>query len=212
MTEITRIRVMVVDDHDIVRNGLVNMLSTFDEFELVAEAANGEDAIRHCEAQAIDIILMDLVMPVMDGIAAIEHIHAAYPDIQIIALTTFEEEELVQDALQAGVISYLLKNVSIDVLSAAIRDAYQGKGTLAPEVTQVLIGAATRPPAPGHDLTTREREVLALLVDGLSNQHIAETLTISHSTVKNHVSNVLAKLNASNRAEAVSLALKHKIV
>ena len=212
MSETTIIRVMVVDDHDIVRHGLINMLATFDDFELAGEAAHGEAALYLCQSQDVDVILMDLVMPVMDGITAIERIHADYPDIQIIALTTFKEDKLVQGALQAGAISYLLKNVSIDDLSAAIRQAYEGKSVLAPEAAQVLISAATQPPAPGYDLTEREREVLRLLIEGLSNQEIGDQLVISHSTVKNHVSNILSKLNAANRAEAVALALKNQIV
>jgi NarL family two-component system response regulator LiaR len=212
MSQTAVIRVMIVDDHDIVRSGLANMLDAFDDLILAAEAASGDEAIRLCDVHGIDVILMDLVMPGMDGITSIAHIRAAYPDIQIIALTTFKEEELVQGALQAGAISYLLKNVSIDELSTAIREAYRGRSVLAPEATQVLISAATQPPSPGHDLTEREREVLTLLVEGLSNQEIGDRLVISHSTVKNHVSNILSKLNAANRAEAVALALKNDLV
>lgn len=212
MSGTTAIRVMVVDDHDMVRNGLINMLAAFEDFVLVAEASNGDAAVRLCQSHDVDVILMDLVMPVMDGIAATQRIHADHPEIQIIALTTFEEDHLVQGALQAGAISYLLKNISIDELSAAIRKAHEGKSVLAPEATQVLISAATRPPVPGHDLTEREREVLRLLVEGLSNQEISDRLVISQSTVKNHVSSVLAKLGAANRAEAVALALKNKLV
>jgi len=211
MSNTTAIRVMVVDDHDMVRNGLINMLAAFEDFVLVAEAPNGDAAVRLCQSHEVDVILMDLVMPVMDGITATQRIHADHPEIQIIALTTFEEDHLVQGALQAGAISYLLKNISIDELSAAIRKAHEGKSVLAPEATQVLISAATRPPVPGHDLTEREREVLKLLVEGLSNQEISDRLVISQSTVKNHVSSVLAKLGAANRAEAVALALKNKL-
>lgn len=208
----SEIRIMIVDDHDLLRGGLINMLDAFDDLVLVAEATNGSEAIQLCKEQAIDVILMDLEMPVMDGITAIEHIHAEYPDIRIIALTTFKDKNLVQGALQAGAISYLLKNVSIDDLSQAIREAYEGQSVLAPEATQVLISTTTQPPIPGEALTEREQEVLELLVDGLSNQEIANKLSISHSTVKNHVSSVLSKLNANNRAEAVALALKNNLV
>ncbi len=193
------IRVMIVDDHDIVRGGLVNMMDAFDDLSLVGEASNGEEALRLCETLQPDVILMDLVMPVMNGVTATQHIHATYPDVRIVVLTTYKEEELVQGALQAGAMSYLLKNVSIDELAAAIRNAYAGRATLAPEATQALISAATRPPQAGHDLTEREREVLTLIVKGSSNREIADQLVISHSTVKNH-------------AEAVALALQNKLV
>jgi NarL family two-component system response regulator LiaR len=206
------IRVLIVDDHDIVRRGLGNMLDTFDDFELIGEASGGEQAIQMCQTLQPDVVLMDLVMPRMNGVTATERIHAAHPDIRIVVLTTFQEENLVQGALEAGAISYLLKNVSIDELAFAIRNAYEGRATLAPEAAQVLISVATRPLQIGHDLTEREREVLALIVEGLSNREIADHLTISHSTVKNHVSNILSKLNVANRAEAVATALQNKLV
>ncbi len=206
------VRVLIVDDHDIVRRGLVNMLDAFDDLELVGEASGGEQALQMCDTLTPDVILMDLVMPHMNGVTATERIHTMYPDIRIVVLTTFQEENLVQGALEAGAISYLLKNVSIDELANAIRNAYEGRATLAPEAAQVLISAATRPRQVGHDLTEREREVLALIVEGLSNREIADHLTISHSTVKNHVSNILSKLNASNRAEAVATALQNNLV
>jgi NarL family two-component system response regulator LiaR len=155
---------------------------------------------------------MDLVMPGMDGAEATQAIRTQYPDVQVIALTSFKEEELVQNVLQAGAIGYLLKNVSADELADAIRAAHAGQPTLAPEAAQALIQATRRPPVPGFDLTEREFEVLGLMVDGLSNPDIAEKLVVSRSTVKFHVSSILSKLGVSSRTEAVSLALKQKLV
>ena len=212
MNETELIRVMVVDDHDMVRSGLEALLETCDDLVLVGEAADGYEAIRQCENLQPDVILMDLVMPRLDGVAATQSIRERHPQVQIIALTNYMDKKLVQDALEAGAISYLLKNVSIDELSEAIRAANAGKPTLAPEATQILIKAATQPPTPGHDITNREMEVLALMVEGLNNREIAEKLTISVSTVKNHVSSVLGKLGVSNRVEAVALAVEHNLI
>ena len=207
-----KIQVMIVDDHDMVRNGLEVMLSAHDDIEYVAEARSGEEAIRLCAQHQPDVVLMDLVMPNMNGVEATRALKETCPETQIVVLTSFKEKALVQDALQAGAISYLLKDVSIDELAAAIRDAYRGRSTLAREATEALIKAATEPPPLGHDLTARELEVLALLVEGMSNRDIGEHLTISRSTVKHHVSSILAKLQAHSRAEATALAVQHHLV
>ena len=155
---------------------------------------------------------MDMVMPDMDGVTATRLIRQQFPTVQVIALTSFKEEGLVQSALQAGAIGYLLKDISADELARAIRAAHTGQTTLAPEVTQGLIHAATRPPVLGTDLTEREREVLALLVAGLNNTEIAEKLVVSPSTIKSHVSNILAKLDVTSRTEAAALAVRHHLV
>jgi len=212
MTEPNRIRVLIVDDHAVVRSGLAAFLLAYDDLELVGEAASGEEAVRLCERARPDVVLMDLVMPGMDGVATTRAIRQRCPQVQVIALTSFREEELVRGALQAGAISYLLKNVSADELADAIRKAHAGRPTLAPEAAQVLIQATRKPPTPGHDLTPREQEVLALMVQGLRNPEIAERLVVSRSTVKFHVSSILSKLGVASRTEAVALALQHRLV
>ncbi len=206
------IRVVIVDDHPVVRNGLAAFLLAYDDLELAGEAASGAEAVERCTQLCPDVVLMDLVMPGMDGVAAIAAIRQRFPQIQIIALTSFHQEDLVQQALQAGAIGYLLKNTTADVLANAIRAAHAGRPTLAPEATQALIQAATHPPAPGHDLTAREREVLALMAQGLSNPEIAQRLVISRSTVNYHISSILAKLGVTSRTEAVALAVQHHLV
>jgi NarL family two-component system response regulator LiaR len=206
------IRVVIVDDHPMVRSGLNALLSVFDDFEMVGEASNGAEAMRVCARVKPDVVLMDLVMPEMDGAAATHAIREKDPHIQVIALTSFKEDDLVQNALKAGAIGYLLKNIGADELASAIRAAYAGRPTLAPEATQALIHATTKPPAIGNDLTEREREVLTLMVDGLSNHDIAGKLYVSQSTVKFHVSSILSKLAVTNRTEAVALAVKQKLI
>lgn len=206
------IRVMIVDDHLMVRDGLKVFLSTYDDLEVVAEADDGGQAVQLCPQVQPDVVLMDVLMPNMDGPTATTLIRASYPDIQVIALTSFAEEDLVQQALQSGAIGYLLKDVRADKLADAIRAAHQGRSTIDAAAAQVLVQSARQPPQLGQDLTAREREVLALLVNGMTNKEIAEELTLSMGTVRLHVSNILSKLGASNRTEAATLALQHKLI
>jgi len=212
MNSLQTIRVVLVDDHNVVRSGLATFLRAFDDLELVGEAKNGYEAVKLCREKQPDVVLMDLMMPEMDGIAATQAILADYPEIKIIAMTSFEEEELVQGVLAAGAISYLIKNVTSDELAKAIRDAVSGKPTLSPEAARVLIQATRPTKQPLFDLTEREQEVLNLVVQGQSNQQIADTLVISVATVKAHISSILSKLQVSSRAEAIAYAIKNKLV
>jgi NarL family two-component system response regulator LiaR len=205
------IRVMLVDDHNVVRSGLATFLKAFDDLELVGEAKNGLEAVQICQARKPDVILMDLMMPEMDGIAATRAILADHPDIKVIAMTSFEEEELVHGVLATGAISYLLKNVTADELAKAIRDAASGKSTLSPEAARALINATRPKKQPLVDLTERELEVFKLVVQGHSNQQIADAMVISVATVKAHISNILSKLQVSSRAEAIAFAIKNKL-
>jgi NarL family two-component system response regulator LiaR len=207
-----KIRVMLVDDHNVVRSGLATFLKAYDDLELVGEARNGLEAVNLCRQEKPDVILMDLMMPEMDGIAATRAILADYPEIKIIAMTSFEDEQLVQGVLAAGAISYLLKNVTSDELAKAIREAVSGRSTLSPEAARVLVQATRPTKQPVYDLTEREMEVLNLVVQGQSNQQIAEALVISLATVKAHISSILSKLQVSSRSEASAYAIKHKIV
>lgn len=208
------IRVMIVDDHDMVRRGLAAFLNVKPDLQLVGEARDGKEALSKVDACDPHVILMDLVMPVMDGASATRKIRTNYPDIQVIALTSFQEKELIREALQAGAISYLLKNVSVDDLASAIRAARAGQSTLAPEVVQALLSSGSGVPQTRQDfgLTKRELEVLELLVQGLNNREIAEKLVVSRATAKAHVSHILNKMDASNRAEAIVLALRNDLV
>jgi NarL family two-component system response regulator LiaR len=213
MTETRRIRVLIVDDHAMLRRGLRFFLRGFDDLELVGEAATSKEAIELCGETEPDVVLMDMVMPEEDGAEATRIIRERHPGTQVIALTSFQEEDLIERALQAGAIGYLLKNVAADELAQAIRAARAGRSTLAPEATEVLIQATRkRANQPDYGLTEREREVLALMVEGLSNAEIAGRLVISIATVKFHVRGILSKLGVGSRTEAVSLAWQQELV
>jgi NarL family two-component system response regulator LiaR len=206
------IRVMLVDDYMMVRRGLATFLKVFDDMQLAGEAESGEEAIQMCAEVLPDVILMDMIMSGMDGATATRAIRQQFPKVQVIALTSFKQGELIKNALEAGAIGYLLKDVSADELARAIRAAHAGRATLSPEAAQVLVEAANQPPAPGIDLTEREREVLKLMIEGLNNTQIAGRLSVSPSTIKSHVSNILSKLGVSSRTEAVTSAIRNSIV
>ncbi len=207
-----KIRVVVVDDHEMVRRGLSSFLKSFDDLELVGEARNGREAIDVCLDVKPDVVLMDLMMAVMDGVTAIRLLRERMPEIRIIALTSASETDVVTAALQAGALSYLQKDVNLDQLVGAVRAAARGERILSAEATQALINAATRPTVSSYNLTEREREVLQYVVAGLTNAEIADRMYISRSTVKFHVSSLLAKLNVATRAEAITVALKAGLV
>ena len=204
---------MIVDDQPVVRSGLSAFLLAFDDLEYVGEAAGGAQAVERCLQYQPDVILMDLVMPDVDGAEATRRIKESCPRVQVIALTSYREDDLVQGALRAGALSYLLKNVSADELADAIRAAFAGRPTLAPEAAEVLIKATTTAAGPKQEgLTSRELEILQMMVSGESNPEIAERLVVSRSTIKFHVSNILMKLGATTRTEAVAIALQKGLV
>ncbi len=205
------IRVMIVDDQHVVRRGLSLLIAGFDDMVLAAEASGGAEAVDLCASAKPDIVLMDMVMPGMDGVAATRAILELYPDIRVVALTSFIERELVQDALRAGVVGYLLKDASVDELAQAIRSAYLGRPVVAWKATQALVESQPSP-APADALTGREREVLSLMVEGLTNRQIAKRLEISPYTVNAHIRSIFSKLGVSSRAEAVSYAIQTGLI
>lgn len=212
MTDAKRIRVLLADDHDMVRRGLAVFLQAFPDMQLVGEAADGFEAIEQCEQVRPDVVLMDVMMPGMDGIEATRRIRAQYPAIQVLMLSSSQDEDLIKSAIQAGAIGYVLKDISTNEMAEALRNAYRGQSTLSPAATQALVAATARPPEPEYHLTEREQELLRLLVDGLSNSEIADQLTISLSTVKFHISSILNKLGVGSRTEAAVLALEKHLV
>jgi NarL family two-component system response regulator LiaR len=211
MSTSPKIRVMIVDDHAVVRSGLSAFLSVQPDLEMVGEAENGDEAVLRAGLMLPDVVLMDLLMPGTDGVAATRQIRKQYPQIEVIVLTSFQDDALVQGAMQAGARGYLMKNVSARELAAAIRAARQGKMTLSPEAAQALV-AASQQAAAVDELTEREREVLKLMVESLNNAEIAERLVVSLSTVKYHISNILMKLGVDNRVAAVTAAIQKKLV
>ena len=212
MNEQKPIRVMIVDDHRIVRDGLNMLLSIYDDLVVVADVGDGEKAIQLCARVEPDVILMDIEMPNMDGPTATARIHELYPNIKIVALTSFLEVDLIQKMLKSGADGYLLKDVSAEELAEAIRASYQGRSMIDSTAAKILAQTLRQPLPLGHDLTEREREVLALLITGKTNKEIADELIISPMTVRGYVSNILSKLGASNRTEATALAIENKLI
>lgn len=205
-------RIGIVNDSVMATEVLRRIVGSCPDHQLLWLAANGAEAVSRCQEALPDLVLMDLMMPVMDGVEAIKGIKKRWPEIRVIALTSFKEKELVEGALKAGATGYLLKNVSAAELTDAIRAAMNNQPSLSPEAAQVLISRVTDPVDEGFGLTQREMEILALMVEGLPNNGIAEKLIVSRSTVKFHVSNVLSKLGVSSRTEAVTVALKQHLV
>jgi NarL family two-component system response regulator LiaR len=208
-----KIRVLIVDDHGVVRQGLRTYLELLDDIEIVGEAENGVEAVEQVGQHQPDIVLMDLVMPEMDGVAATRRTLAINPKTKVIVLTSFAEDDLVFPALEAGAAGYLLKDVDPAELHQAIQAVHSGEVQLHPEVTRKLIHRVTTPQIESDsaldDLTPRELEVLALIAQGQSNREIARTLSISEKTVKTHVGNILSKLQLSDRTQAAIYAYKH---
>lgn len=205
------IKILLVDDHAVVRSGLAKFLMINKELELVGEACDGAEAVQLVGLRRPDVVLMDLMMPEVDGITATRQIHQQFPQVRVIALTSFAEQNLVQGALQAGAIGYLQKNVNSKELGNAIRSAYEGRMTLSPEAAQVLAQSVAQPQIHGEQLTEREREVLQCMAEGLNNNEIAEKLVVSIGTVKFHISNIFRKLGVDSRVEAVKLAIEQKL-
>ncbi len=207
----SRIRVFIVDDHPMVRTGLAAAIGAQADLELVGEAGDGREALGLIPALQPDVVLMDISMPHLDGISAMSRLRQTMPSTRFLMLTSSGEPIEVRRAMAAGANGYLLKNASAVDLAQMIRAAHGGRRVLAPEVAEAMI-SATLEPAPGADLTPRERELLAAMTRGLNNQEIAAELAVALPTVKFHITNILSKLQVDNRTEAVLKALKHKIV
>jgi len=212
MIKKNKIKVLIADDHPLVRHGLKTYFEACDDIYLVGEAENGVEAIEICEKHLPDVVLMDVQMPELDGVKAATNILKKWPDIKVIILTSFIDKELIENSLRAGALSYLLKNESGERIVKVIRDAHQGKSNLSSEATQIMISEVRNPLSKRFKLTKREKEILSLMVEGLSNKEIANRLTLSTSTIQFHVTNILSKLSVSKRTEAIYLALKQKLV
>lgn len=209
-----KIRIVIVDDHEIVRQGLTGFLGLQDDIEIVAEGSDGEEAIALSEKYKPDILLLDLLMPKMDGAEATRRILDENPEAKIIILSSFSDEDRAIPAVQAGAFGYLLKDIAPDDLATAIRDAHAGKAQMAPEITQKLMDRMRSPDASNDvrdTLTARETDVLRCIARGMSNDEIAGELYISPLTVKTHVSSLLSKLDLADRTQAAIYAIRNGI-
>ncbi len=204
------IRVLVVDDHPIVREGIVSIVTSAHDIEVVGQAANGAEALQLLGQIEADVVLMDLRMPVMGGVAATARIHSEFPGVTVVVLTTYETDEDILSAIEAGATGYLLKAAPKDELIAGVRAAADGQVALAPSVAEMLVARVRVPAAPR--LTPREIEVLRLVSDGLSNTQIASRLFISEATVKTHLLRLFEKLDVNDRTRAVTLAMERGIL
>lgn len=202
------IKVLIVDDHLLVRNGIKTIMGIYDDIEVIGEAENGKEALEICGKCLPDVVLMDLVMPEINGIEATRKMLENWPSIKVVILTSYIDKKLIEDSIKAGAIGYVLKNISGENLVETIRDAQKGKSTLSSEASDFLISNIKEPTAADYQLTNQEKNILACLVEGLSNKGIAQKLVLSLSTVKFHVSNILNKLGVSSRTEAISMAIK----
>jgi two-component system, NarL family, response regulator LiaR len=205
------IRILLVDDHRRVHEGINAAIEAFDDLELVAHGSNGFEALQLCAEYHPDLVLMDVMMPSMSGINATALIVERYPQIKVLALSSFQDEESIRDMMRAGAQGYLLKTSSIDELAHTIRAVAAGQNVFSSEVTRVLLQTPSPPPTEDFGLTQREREILKLIINGKSNSEIAYSLTISISTVKFHVSSIIRKLHVDNRVEVVALAIEKKL-
>jgi two-component system, NarL family, response regulator LiaR len=208
----SRIRVLLVDDHAVVRGGLRFFLAGLDDIEIVGEAASGAEALELVARLAPDLAIMDVMMPGMDGITATRELKRRFPQLCVLALTSFGEGTLIQQALEAGAVGYLLKDTEGSEITRAIRAACAGAPVFSPDVTTELVSALNTPSALGGNLSARELDVLRLLIAGGSNEQIAVRLAISHNTVRYHVRNILGKLGAADCTEAIGLAVQHNLV
>jgi len=206
------IKVLIADDHPMVRHGITVLLEAYDDIKVIGVAENGKEAVEMCEIHQPDIVLMDLFMPEVNGIEATRTIQKNWPSIKVVTLTSFIEKKLIEDSLKAGAIGYILKNISGENLVSAIRDAEKGKSTLSSEASDFLISNLKTPAVEDFQLTIQEKKITGFLVEGLSNKMISKKMTLSLSTIKFHVSNILSKLGAASRAEAVSIALKNNLI